>query len=205
MILRFAAALSLLLGVAGLLGFLVLIGKGPLASPAARHMRAMKDRVAAPDSLVDYVFADFSALPHHAPLAEYAALERRGVRLEGYVQRMLVASDGDIHLEVAAGPAGPDWPQDVYVTSEITPRWRRGSDAWVYDRLVAAVRPGIGGATPWDAGARRVRVSGWLLYDYPYDLPQGPAQKRLTGWEIHPVTRIELWDDSPGTFVDYRR
>lgn len=205
MILRVAAALSLLLGAAGLLGFLHVVGKGPFASAAARHLRAMKDRVAAPDAVADYAFADFAALPHHAPLAEYAAVEQRGVRLQGYVQHLLRASDGDLHLEVAAGPAQPEWPNAVYVTSEITPQWQRGSDAWAYDPLVAAFRPASGGVTAWDAGARRVRLTGWLLYDYQYDLPQGPAQPRLTGWEIHPVTRIELWDDSLATFVEYRR
>jgi hypothetical protein len=204
-ILRVAAALSLLLGVTGLLGFLFLIGKGPLASSTARHMRAMKDRVAAPDSVVDVAFTGFAALPHHAPLPEYAAIERRGVRLVGYVQKVLTASDGDIHLEVADGPAGPEWPHGFYVTAEITPQWRRGSDAWVYERLVAAVRPGLGGSTPWDAGARRVRISGWLLYDYQYDLPPAPWLRRVTGWEIHPVTGIELWDDSLGAFAEYRR
>jgi hypothetical protein len=208
-ILRIAAALSLLLGVTGLVGFLFVIGKGPLAPPAARHMRAMKNRVTAPDSLADVAFVDFAALPHEAPLAEVAALERRGVRLEGYVQRMQIASDGDIHLEIATGPDAPAWPYAVYVTGEVTPQWRRGSGTWVYDQLVAVLRPMIGGATPWNGGARRVRISGRLLYDYQYDdpheTPRAPWQMRETGWEIHPVTGIERWDDSLAAFVEYRR
>ena len=159
--------------------------------------------------MVDLTFTDFAALPHHVPLAEYQHLERRGVRLEGYVQRLLIASDGDIHLEVAAGPAEPEWPKAVHVATEITPQWRRGSGTWVYDRVVAALRPEIGGATPWDAGARRVRISGWLLYDYqydqPHDVPRRSWQRRETGWEIHPVTGIELWDDSLAAFAAYRR
>jgi hypothetical protein len=208
-ILRIAAALSLLLGGAGLVGFLFLIGKGPMAPAAARHLRAMKNRITAPDSLADVAFADFTALPHQAPLAEVAALERRGVRLEGYVQRMQISSDGDIHLEIATGPDAPDWPRAVYVTGEITQRWWRGSRTWTYDQLVATLRPMIGGATPWDGGARRVRISGWLLYDYQYDLPhdtpRAPWQMRETGWEIHPVTGIERWDDSLAAFAEYRR
>ena len=67
---------------------------------------------------------------------------------------------------------------------------------------------------PWPGGPPRVRISGWLMYDFQYDapfLPQkapilpGPAHRRLTGWEIHPVTRIEIWDEARKDFVDYPR
>jgi hypothetical protein len=38
----------------------------------------------------------------------------------------------------------------------------------------------------------RVRVSGWLLYDY-LSRP-GVGRWRASAWAIHPVTRIEVWD-----------
>jgi hypothetical protein len=59
-----------------------------------------------------------------------------------------------------------------------------------------------------------VRISGWLLYDFEYDAPyrtqrhaliSGARSTRLTGWEIHPVTRIEVWDDSTRDFVEIPR
>jgi hypothetical protein len=73
-----------------------------------------------------------------------------------------------------------------------------------------------------------VRLSGWLLYDFQYDgvhrsadplrwmwnrfglkrpyRPDGPVSiwPRLSGWEIHPVTRIEVWDDARGGYGEVR-
>ncbi len=209
MILRLVAGLALLLGIAALAAYLLLVGRGPLASPAGRHLRAMKERRDAPTAVMPFTLADFHALPHDAPMAEVAALERRGVSLEGYVQRMLRASDGDTHLEIVVTPRAPGGPDTAYVTAEIAMPWRRGSRAWSYESLLAAFRPNHGGATAWEAGPRRVRVTGWLLYDFQHDVR--PSQyslihgSRVTGWEIHPVTRIELWDDSLHGFVDHPR
>jgi hypothetical protein len=33
----------------------------------------------------------------------------------------------------------------------------------------------------------------------------GRVPSRVTGWEIHPVTRIEIWDDARAAFVEYGR
>ena len=208
--LRFAAVLSLLLGAAALAAYLHIMGHGPLAGAPARHMRALKDRRAAPASVSVFTLAEFAALPHRVSLAGYAPLERRGVTTEGYVQRFMRAVDDDYHLELAPTPRAPGGPDTVYATAEITPAFRRDSQRWGYEALVAAFRPTRGGATPWDAGPRRVRVSGWLLYDYPYDAPPSEWEKRMgspriSGWEIHPVTHIELWDDSLRRYVDLPR
>jgi len=87
------------------------------------------------------------------------------------------------------------------VVAEVTPPWRRERRGWAYESLLVAFRPNRGGPTAWDAGPRRVRLTGWLLYDHPYDKPmstwvQQHGTGRRTGWEIHPVTDIELWDDA---------
>jgi hypothetical protein len=199
-----------------LLGYLYLLGELPTSPPAARHLRAMKDRAAAPAAYDPLVFADFEALPHGRPPAEVATLEARGVSLEGYVQTLLRASDGDVHLGVVAAARPANASDEIYVSAEITPQWQRGSKTWRYEPLLAALRPDGGGATAWDGGPRRARLSGWLLYDYQYDgahpptAPErlrllGPTSERLTGWEIHPVTRIELWSDARGAWEEYRR
>ena len=208
--LRLAGALSLACGVVALLIYLHAMGHGPVAGEAARHMRAMKDRRAAPDSTRPITLDGVAALPHFAPLAEYAALERRGVAMEGYVQRLLRAGDDDYHLEIAPTLRAPGGKDTVYATAEITPGWRGRSPSWSYSGLLAAFRPNHGGESPWDEGPRRARVSGWLMYDYQYDAPPSEwsrqmAAPRISGWEIHPVTRIELWDDSLGRYVDYPR
>jgi hypothetical protein len=206
--LRVAAALTLALGIAALLGFFQLLGKGPFAAPEARHMRAMKDRRVAPAEVVPMALAAFATLPYRRPLAEYAPLERRGVVLEGYVKHMLRAEDGDMHLEFSADPPAGGMP---YVTAEITPQWHRGHPHWSFPDLRAAFRSASGGeVTRWDQPARRVRLTGWLLYDYQFeprraDLSRAPREQRESGWELHPVTKIEIWDDARGAYVEVRR
>jgi hypothetical protein len=208
--LRLAAALALALGAGALILFLHLLGETPFASPAARHLRAMKDRTSVPDSIAPTTIHEMMALPHGHPLAEYAAIERRGVSLEGYVQHLMRASDGDFHLEIAERPVTPGGWNTEYISAEITPRMRSGSSAWTYQRLLERFHPLLGGATSWTGGTRRVRISGWLMYDWQYDNPPLPGSPehdatRLTGWEIHPVTRIAVWNPDSARFEELRR
>jgi hypothetical protein len=206
-ILRLAALLAVALGVVALLFFLQLVGKAPWSPPEMRHLRALKDRTAAPDSLVPFSAADFAALPRRRPLATYAPLERRGVSCEGYVQALITAPDGDIHFELAPAPRAPGGPDTVYVTAEVTPQWGGGSGPWSFEGLVATLRPNRGGAGAWDSGPRRARLGGWLLYDFQNEGVPGPAPRsgRLTGWEIHPVTRIEVWDEADSAWREVER
>ena len=209
MILRLAALLAVVLGLTALLGYLQLVGKAPWSTPEMRHLRAMKDRTAAPDSVASFTLAEVESLPHGLPLAAYAALERRGASFTGYVQRMLTAPDGDTHFELVATPRRPGGPDTCYVTAEVTPRWSEGSASWAYENLVASLRPNHGGETFWDSGPCLARVSGWLLYDVQQDFRPSPDAlqrgARVSGWEIHPVTGIELWSDSLHQFVDLPR
>ena len=209
MILRLAALAAVALGAVALLFFLQLVGKAPWSPPEMRHLRAGKDRTAAPDSVVPFSAADFAALPHGRPLAEYARLEQRGVSFEGYVQALIISTDGDIHFELAPTRRLPGGPDTVYVTAEVTPQWGGGSGPWSFESLVATLRPNRGGAGAWDSGPRRARVSGWLLYDFQYDTTPGPGpalqSTRLTGWEIHPVTRIEVRDVADSAWRDVPR
>jgi hypothetical protein len=110
------------------------------------------------------------------------------------------------------------------MTAEITLMMRRRHPGWTFPRLYDAFRPNLGIGPRWDAPTRRVRLTGWLLYDFQYDglrrqtdpvrmlwnlyglpRPYRPAGlisiwPRLSGWEIHPVTRIEVWDDTGGAY-----
>lgn len=209
MILRLAAWGAVVLGLVVFLGFLQLLGKAPWSPPEMRHLRVMKDRAAAPDSVVPFSAADFASLPHGRPLAEYARLEQRGVSFEGYVQNLLTSTDGDIHFELAPTRRLPGGPDTVYVTAELTPQWGGGSTPWSFESLIAILRPNRGGARTWDTGPRRARVSGWLLYDFQYDAPPRPGaavrSTRLTGWEIHPVTRIEVRDEADSAWREVAR
>ena len=69
---------------------------------------------------------------------------------------------------------------------------------------------GAFGATEWDSGPQRARVSGWLMDDYAYDRTPSPwalahGSTRVSGWEIHPVTRIERWDAARDGWVEVAR
>ena len=210
MTLRIAATLVLVLGITGLMGFLHLLGEGPFAKPEARHMRAMKDRRVAPQETAPVSLALFDSLPYRRPLAEYEPFERRGVVVEGYVKHMLRAADGDIHLEVTATLPEPGAPL-LYATAEITPQWHRGAKRWEYESLRAAFRTGsTGGVTRWQDPPRRVRLTGWLMYDFQFetrrpDLTLPAFEQRESGWELHPVTKIEIWDDARAAYVEVPR
>jgi hypothetical protein len=204
MMLRIAAVFTLLAGLFASAAFLNMMGALPTASPQARHLRAMKDRAAVPSFFEATSESAIAALPHAAPLASYEPIERRGVSIDGYVQRMLRAADGDIHLEIVPERRLPGEASLPYVTGEISRQWLRNTDTWTFPRLVEAFHPNQGGVTPWEGGTRRVRISGWLLNDYESGpAPFGP--RRVSPWEIHPVTRIELWNDSLSAFQDFAR
>jgi hypothetical protein len=213
-ILRVAAVLALVLGAAALLAFLHVLGEGPFVSLEASHLRDMKERLDPPTTVEPFTFDRMIALPHLRPVAEYSAIERRGVSLEGYVQHVLRANDGDFHLELVARPLGPGQWDTAYVSAEITPGIRArtaspsGASGWSYPALMERLRPKIGDVTPWPNGMNRVRISGWLLYDWQYDAPwhgNSHPGDRLTGWEIHPVTGIEVWNERMKRFVEVPR
>lgn len=207
MTLKIAAVLSLALGLTAFAGFLKVLGEGPFDAPEARHLRAMKVRSFAPEDPAPMSFGAIDSLPSHHPLAEYASIERRGVVLEGYVQYMLRSTDGDTHLELTEHVPPPGSTSNLYVTAEITPEWYAGASEWRYERLLSTFRPESGGnVTGWGHDPRRVRITGWLLYDFQYD-PVGPAGARpatalrISGWEVHPVTKIEVWDEARAAFA----
>lgn len=210
MIVRSLAVLMFSAGAALLVGALALLGRAPGLPETTRHLREMKDRMEQPTNLLDYTMTDFAQLPHQPPLIARRALEAHGVRMQGWVQRMVLSGDGDLHLELAEKRRHLGERDTAYVVAEITPPWREGARGWAYESLLVAFRPNRGGRAPWESGPRRVRLTGWLTLDHPYDRPvstwlQLHSAPRRTGWEIHPVTRIELWDDTALAWQELRR
>jgi len=209
-IVRSFAVLIFAAGAAVLVGALALLGRAPGLPEPTRHLRAMKDRMDPPSQVRSYTIADFVALPHHIPPAERSAIESHGAQMSGCVQRVVLSGDGDLHLELAENQRHLGERDTAYVVAEITPPWREQANGWAYESLLVAFRPNRGGPAPWEAGPRRVRLTGWLMLDQPYDKPVSTwllqhGAPRVTGWELHPVTRIELWDDDDGTWRELRR
>ncbi len=204
---RVVAMVVFALGAVMLVLFLGLLGEAPGSAIESKHLREMKERTTAPALYTPFTADSFAALPHQLTWNRYAHLEQRGVSMVGWVQRTLAAGDGDMHLELTPAPHGENARDTLYVTAEITPWWRHRSTAWSYESLLAVLRPNDGGTTRWSGGPQKVRVSGWLLYDFQYDRPNSSwtmlhGAPRLTGWEIHPVTRIEAWDDATQAWLE---
>jgi hypothetical protein len=207
--LRVLSVLTFLAGAGLFATTLTILGEGG-GAPEARHLREMKEREWLPDRVLPVTQATVAGLPHGMTLARTAGIERRCVVLEGWNQRMLMAGDGDIHLEITGAPRLHSSPDTSYVTCEITPAWRAGHDGWNWESLVETFRPNRGGVTPWDSGPRRVRVTGWLLYDYQYDRRVSAwdlahYSARVSGWELHPVTRLQVWDDARMAWAEVPR
>lgn len=214
---RLVAILAPVMGTLALLGFHHLLGQGPGASLEARHLREMKDRLETPAALSPMTFAEFLALPAALSVGEYSGIERRAVAVEGRVRTLWRASDGDVHLGFYAGSSGDPDGEKRMITAEITPGWRGSVTAgtasartgWGYEPLLSVFRPDHGGGTPWDGGPARVRISGWLLFDHDGDvllrMLGRPLPVRDTEWEIHPVTKIERWNDLHADWVEVKR
>jgi hypothetical protein len=125
--------------------------------------------------------------------------ERRAAIVVGYVRDVEVGGvesvnclartpdHRDTHIELVPGPEdGGQLPLIV----EVTPAWRRiaasrGSN-WSTDSLRSLLL------------GRRVRVTGWLLFDMEHrrqaenTAPGRVGNWRATAWELHPVTEVEV-------------
>ena len=72
---------------------------------------------------------------------------------------------------------------------ETTPRVRRSHPQWTAPRL-----------RPWVDAAAQVRISGWLMLDPEHRNHLG--RYRGTLWEVHPITQIEVWQDTAWVSLD---
>lgn len=170
-ILRRAAPWLALAALVAWLAVETVEGRASWAPAEWRHMRLMKDRAAVPPLTVDMTVEQFAELPLFEPLARYALLEARGVRVEGFVQRIERSVDGDLHLTLVSAPEARAGRGERYITAEVTPIWQ-GRSGWTFERLATELRSGHGRSAPPSGGPRRARLSGWLMNDLWYrDLP----------------------------------
>jgi hypothetical protein len=123
--------------------------------------------------------------------------ESRAGRIEGYVVEVKAGGveaancysyrERDVHIHVAARPGAP---RTEWLVVEVTPRARRraaesGLD-WSADALGAKI------------SGRWCRFEGWLLFDREHadesehTAPGARGNWRASGWELHPVTSIEV-------------
>lgn len=148
-------------------------------------------------------------------LAVIAPFEGVAVSVEGYLYKVKVessssnaksggestncharlASDVDWHMPLTANVGEGE---DVAEIVETTPRVRRQHSQWSTARLKPWTSHS--GNTPnANYNGQKVRISGWLMLD-PEHQDMINHGLRSTLWEIHPITKIEVWDN--GSWVD---
>jgi hypothetical protein len=119
----------------------------------------------------------------------------RAARIEGYVVSVAPARPElancfcgrDTHIHIAARP---DAPPNEHVVVETTPRIEEWARNQGWDWSAETLKQRLVG--------RLVHFEGWLLFDSGHAkeseniAPGAQGNWRLTAWEIHPVTRIEV-------------
>src|SRR5882724_1321566 len=94
------------------------------------------------------------------------------------------SADTDIHLALVKDHGDAE---SGSVVIETTPRFKPQHPNWTKTKL-----------TPWLDTDKPVRITGWLMLDP--DHRNHLQQYRSTLWEIHPITKIEVFKD--GAWVD---
>jgi hypothetical protein len=150
-----------------------------------------------------------------AQLATIAPVEGVAVSIEGYLYKVKVesssanaksggestncharlANDVDWHMPLTAN-AGEG--EDMAIIVETTPRVRRQHSQWTTARLKPWTSH-IGNTPNANYNQEKVRISGWLMLD-PEHQDMIDHGLRSTLWEVHPITKIEVWDK--GQWVD---
>jgi hypothetical protein len=114
--------------------------------------------------------------------------------------------DTDWHMALVADPGETE---ERAVVVEPTPRTKRANPGWTVQAAEALAIRRSPSSPRNEAGAPKVRVTGWLLLDpvHPTHIrghcsSQCAAKTfyRATLWEVHPVTKIEVFRN--GLWVD---
>ncbi len=180
---------------------------GPVGAGGDTLTNLRKDRTDVPSRYHPVTFQAITRLPMpSAPISrlrwtqkqlrQIAPFEGTAVTLTGFLDslkvqgpercncRMTQEADVDWHLWITAHRG--ESKKDAIVT-ETTPRVRKNHPGWTTAALI-----------PFIQAPEQVRLSGWLMYDP--DHPEQLGNHRITLWEIHPVTKIEVF--KAGAWVD---
>lgn len=92
----------------------------------------------------------------------------------------------DWHIALVEAPGQGE---KLVVVVETTPRIRVKHKKWTEANLV-----------PWLDSDLPVRISGWLMFDPEHRNHMGKYRKSM--WEIHPITKIEVWKNEKWVDLD---
>jgi len=106
-----------------------------------------------------------------------------------------LANDVDWHMPITAENGQGE---DVAIVVETTPRLRQLHTNWTVNRLKPWTE-NIGSHPNSSFNGQPVRIRGWLMLD-PEHQDMITSGLRSTLWEIHPITKIEVFQN--GQWVD---
>ncbi len=134
-------------------------------------------------------------------IAEIASFEGVAVRTTGYLVafkpqsggsgegtncHLSASSDTDTHMALVEDVGNAE---KTAVVVEFTPRFLKAHPNWNKSVL-----------SPWLNSDNPIRISGWLMLDP--DHRNHLNRFRSTLWEVHPITRIEVWNENEWVDVD---
>lgn len=185
---------------------------GPTGSAPGNETNRRKNRVDVPASYHKVSFGDFFKLPDlHVPkdrstwkpaeAAEIARYEGVAISMIGYLVAIKPQAGGsgettncrwtsyaetDWHMALVEEPGQGE---RLAVVVETTPRIRIKHKRWTEANLES-----------WLDKDLPVRISGWLMFDPEHRNHMGKYRKSM--WEIHPITKIEVWKNEKWIDLD---
>lgn len=184
---------------------------GPSGQGGDSPTNLRKNRIDEPSNYHEVTFDTVALLPYPADkpnrsqwtaahLTEIARYEGVAISVTAYLSHKINVEGAESTNCGWTAPAEVDWhmyltkqpqqPISSSVVIETTPRVRASHPHWT----TAALAGWVEQADP----SRQVRISGWLMLDPLHADQVGSARETI--WEIHPVTKIEVWQG--GSWVD---
>lgn len=182
-------------------------GDTPIPSRVAEHLADQQQRTEIPPDYASIDYGFFAQLPSPeirtlSDLAAVEEVEHNAVSLTGYIVRVipvpihlagLRSTDWEFYLHLRVGPARRCEYQDDArnLVTVLTPSFQPPYTGWDFEALYDLCRE-----------QTRVRLTGWLLYDYLSRARVGHS--RASAWTIHPVTQIEVWSPRDRSWTPLR-
>ncbi len=186
---------------------------GPSGDGGDTPTNLLKNRTDVPGGVHDVTWDAVAGLPYPSPapkhrsdwrddqLAVIRPYEGIAVRVIGYLVALKPQTNGsgestnchwtkasqvDWHMALVKSPGNGE--KDAIVV-ETTPRVRQVHPKWTPIQL-----------PPWVNTDAPVRITGWLMFDPEHTNHLG--KYRMTLWEIHPITRIEVFQNGAWIELD---
>jgi hypothetical protein len=156
---------------------------------------------------LDHLPANVRALPTSDKRVTYLnTVEGKSVVVDGY---LAMVKDGgkegvncgsttrvDIHMElVDTDSADPKTNRKSHVVTEITPWFEESISAWTEATMAQYSSYSNGYSGSMHRPPTHVRVYGHMFFDDAHAKDGSVGTWRGTEWEVHPITKIEVWDN----------